>query len=112
MTDIVERLRDRGKTCGIDRCSVRDAASGCTCAIAADEIERLREVIHKYKHGYKGSCYACEPVGELNKAQSDEIERLRKALQYYAGHHAIPSEGPWGIDSDDFGNVARAALEG
>lgn len=39
-----------------------------------------------------------------------EVERLREALEYYAKNHNVPDEGPWGIGSDDFGNVARAAL--
>ena len=41
----------------------------------------------------------------------DEVERLREALRFYSGHHAIPNDGPWGVDSRDFGAVARAALE-
>jgi hypothetical protein len=32
------------------------------------------------------------------------------ALEFYGGHHECPNEGPWGIDSTDFGNVARQAL--
>ena len=43
--DIVEKLRDGGETCGVDRCEFRDKRSGCVCAIAADEIERLREAL-------------------------------------------------------------------
>lgn len=42
MTDIVERLRIGRETCGVDMCRTREARSGCTCAEAADEIERLR----------------------------------------------------------------------
>ena len=45
--DIVKRLRGGGETCGIDRCKTMDAASGCLCAIAADEIERLRDKCDK-----------------------------------------------------------------
>lgn len=41
----------------------------------------------------------------------DEVERMREALRFYSGHHAIPNDGPWGVDSRDFGAVARAALE-
>lgn len=45
MSDLVERLRAGIENCG-DRCKVREAKSGCECAEAADEIERLRaEVI-------------------------------------------------------------------
>lgn len=42
------------------------------------------------------------------EAQAAEIERLREALGYYAQELMT---GPWGIDSLDFGDVARAALE-
>jgi hypothetical protein len=42
------------------------------------------------------------------EAQAAEIERLRDALEYYAQELMT---GPWGIDSLDFGDVARAALE-
>lgn len=47
------------------------------------------------------------------EAQTAEIARLREALTYYAdveGRH--PNDGPWGVDSMDFGDVARAALKG
>ena len=39
--DIGSRLRS-GEACGTDPCRVKEAAPGCLCAAAADEIERLR----------------------------------------------------------------------
>ncbi len=39
------------------------------------------------------------------------IAVLEAALSYYAKEHKNPSEGPWGLNSTDFGNVARRALE-
>jgi len=40
-----------------------------------------------------------------------ENERLREALKYYAeNHYPNVNEGPWGANSSDFGDVARAAL--
>ena len=45
MTDIVERLRNGHDTCDFNNCRVREAKSGCTCAEAADEIERLRGLL-------------------------------------------------------------------
>jgi hypothetical protein len=45
--DLVNRLRNGGETCGIDRCKTMDAERGCLCAIAADEIVRLREKCDK-----------------------------------------------------------------
>ncbi len=44
--------------------------------------------------------------------QAAEIERLRGALRFYADEHEYPSDGPWGVNSDDFGKRARAALTG
>lgn len=42
---------------------------------------------------------------------ADEIERLREALRYYAkNHYPNIDDGPWGPNSNDFGDVARAAL--
>ena len=42
---------------------------------------------------------------------ADEIERLREALRYYAkNHYPNIDDGPWGPGSNDFGDVARAAL--
>ena len=45
MDDLVKRLRSGGETCGIDACKVRDAKSGCLCAIAADRIEALEAML-------------------------------------------------------------------
>jgi len=39
-------------------------------------------------------------------------EKMRAALRFYADRHEVPSEGPWGVNSTDFGNVARQALTG
>lgn len=47
-------------------------------------------------------------------AALDEIERLRSALRFYAWENEtkLPSEGPWGVNSTDFGKLAREALKG
>lgn len=42
--DILPRLRS-GEACVNDPCRVKEAASGCLCAAAADEIERLRAMV-------------------------------------------------------------------
>lgn len=40
-----------------------------------------------------------------------EVGRLREALDYYAkNHYPNLDNGPWGANSNDFGDVARAAL--
>jgi hypothetical protein len=49
----------------------------------------------------------------IRKDISDSrIEKLEQALRFYVANHLIPDEGPWGINSTDFGEVARAALTG
>ena len=70
-----------------------------------DIVERLRSV-----GGIEGTTrWYINPDGP---EAANEIERLREALKFYAKEHFPASEGPWGIDSDDFGEVARAALKG
>ena len=46
------------------------------------------------------------------RAERFEAEnmRLREALKYYADEPANAKDGPWALNSDDFGDVARAAL--
>jgi hypothetical protein len=38
------------------------------------------------------------------------IEKLEEALRFYATPHAIPNDGPWGVESDDYGHIACMAL--
>jgi hypothetical protein len=44
-------------------------------------------------------------------AKCDEVRELRDALEFYAKDHQNPNEGPWGVNSRDFGQCARKALE-
>ena len=46
---------------------------------------------------------------ELTAALAREAG-LRKALHYYADFTDDPHDGPWAVNSDDFGTVARRAL--
>jgi hypothetical protein len=39
-----------------------------------------------------------------------KIDKIRAALLYYCKPHDRPNEGPWGINSTDFGKVAAEAL--
>lgn len=36
--------------------------------------------------------------------------RLEEALRFYAAEDLPPNEGPWGVNSTDFGTIARQAL--
>jgi hypothetical protein len=41
-----------------------------------------------------------------------DYQERGRALRFYADEHEYPSDGPWGVNSDDFGKVARATLKG
>ena len=43
-------------------------------------------------------------------AKDAENARLRGAMRFYADFYENPNDGPWGVNSQDFGKVARAAL--
>ena len=53
---------------------------------------------------------ASQAVSDMATAQN-RVTALEAALSYYAKEHKNPSEGPWGLTSTDFGNVARRALD-
>ena len=43
---------------------------------------------------------------------ADRLKQWREALEYYADlGHKEPSGGPWGVNSTDFGETARKALQ-
>lgn len=48
----------------------------------------------------------------ISRAEQAEarVKDLEVALRFYADFYENPNEGPWGVDSQDFGNNARAAL--
>ena len=45
-----------------------------------NEVARLREELDRLKRGCQGSCYACEPVGEMNLKLEAEVARLRERI--------------------------------
>lgn len=50
------------------------------------------------------------PLERIAKLEA-QVAALRKALHFYADFYENPNEGPWGVNSEDFGKVARKALE-
>ena len=76
MTDIVERLRIGRETCGVDMCRIREAKSGCTCAEAADEIERLRGWLINLRGDVLDVAGACnrlsDQIGKVLGEESDD----------------------------------------
>ncbi len=45
---------------------------------AKQAISDLEDVLNKFKLGYQGCCYACEPVGILNQRLEAELEEMKK----------------------------------
>ena len=92
----------------------------------AAEIERLRGELAKAVESLGRSKYwtatmsqaAIKAINEsmLEKRRADDAEaKLAKAveaLRFYAWENEmrLPSEGPWGAGSTDFGTVARTTL--
>lgn len=69
--------------------------------------EELIAALERYTNPGPGG-YRYHPAFALLAAQ--RIRELREALDYYGGEHERPSEGPWGVFSNDFGDIARATL--
>jgi len=47
------------------------------------EIDRLQQENHALRNGLEGSCYACEPVAELNRKLTDAGHALYHAIGYF-----------------------------
>ena len=79
------------------------------------EIAQLREELARYQDGYKGSCYACEVVGERNVSLEAEIAqlraRLREVQEIYTGSDGfIPATAPEAYCLRIMYQMYRAAL--
>ena len=78
------------------------------------EIKRLREALRYEENRFNRigtHSEGCHSWGPSHyECAMREIERLQKALQFYAKNHENPNDGPWGVSSTDFGNVARKTL--
>jgi len=64
-----------------------------------NEVARLREELDRLKRGCQGSCYACEPVGEMNLKLEAEVARLREIVEQYRVW--ATSENPTQMELDD-----------
>jgi regulator of replication initiation timing len=68
------------------------------------ENSDLLELLEKYRNGYQGSCYACEPVGILNQKQENQIESLKSEIEKLKyPHHwgGYTDETSWETASGD-----------
>lgn len=67
----------------------------------------LREPGPAFREALGAALSECDEIKRLRAREA----RLREALNYYAkNHYPNVNDGPWGANSVDFGNVARAAL--
>jgi len=96
--------RDYTCTCGYD-----DAVDNRIEALTAENFKLAAGScdVEGGKVGDEHGHFYCTLQKKV-EVQAAEIERLRDALEYYAQELMT---GPWGIDSLDFGDVARAALD-
>ena len=81
MSDLVERFR-RGEPCDDRKCRVMEAASGCMCAEAADEIERLERLVGTMLHAQHGL-----EIEQLRPSVR-EMRRVASYLGYVMGLHS------------------------
>ena len=66
-----------------------------------NEAARLREELDRLKRGCQGSCYACEPVGEMNLKLEAEVARLSELL-----NRAEHSASLWEMDAKRYSQNA------
>ena len=99
------------------------AASGRVCDTINSDVAMVSEEYDE------DGCTAWDEVGKANMefiaaartavpTLIAEVERLtaerdalKEALDFYAKEHQRPNDGPWGVNSTDFGAIARKALE-
>jgi len=56
---------------------------------SAGEWEKQAEV-ERLQNGFQGSCYCCEPVGEMNQKLEAEVEKLK--TEYWFMEEALNKE--------------------
>lgn len=105
MSNLVTRLRDGGETCGTEQCKVRDARSGCICAMAADRIEELMKFQSLHANCDKASLDIEQKLVDQLASAHRRIEALEAALRSIAANTCCEK-------CQEASLVARAALEG
>lgn len=112
MTDIVERLRAGFQCAEIgNRCRTMDAQSGCACAEAADEIERLRNVLGNIQQSRvlqgKSIIEAADEITRLRAREAELVEALREIESNW---ETPMEERGWRAVAAFMWKTARAAL--
>ena len=80
----VERLKKRPFGCKCETLREKVLGDGCdecnkalVIKMLTDERDELEAEVERLQSGFQGSCYCCEPVGEMNQKLQAEVERLK-----------------------------------
>ena len=65
------------------------------------ERDELRQQVEDLKNGFEGSCYACEPVGEMNKKLREERDHARRLFCEWSAGSDRPGEAKEDIARDN-----------
>jgi chromosome segregation ATPase len=65
------------------------------------ERDELRQQVENIKNGFEGSCYACEPVGEMNKKLLKERDHARRLFCEWSAGSDRPGEAKEDIARDN-----------
>ena len=58
------------------------------------ERDELRQQVENIKNGFEGSCYACEPVGEMNKKLLAERDAALAVVNEFVSDTTTNNETP------------------
>ena len=106
-TDAVKTVADRIEALTEQRDAARQDAKEAEAY--AEELEAKLSICEKYRDAYaEMGRIGTQAVRDLEAKLAKAVE----ALRFYAWENEmrLPSDGPWGAGSTDFGKVARATL--
>ncbi len=107
---MVERAADIVGMCDQVGADAEGPVRALAPASALSELQELRDSDAESKGNL---AHALHQLGQAKAELATlraQVERLTGALRFYADFHENPNDGPWGINSQDFGKEARAAL--
>jgi hypothetical protein len=80
----VNRLKKRPFGCKCENFREKVLGDGCdecnkalVIKMLTDERDELEAEVERLRNGMQGSCYCCEPVGEMNQKLEAEVERMK-----------------------------------